>query len=232
MSETVELSQPEQGDKERFIYKNRFNFMILVGLINYFCIHFFVMPKEFARDAFYDDGWMSIFTMLMMLVIAVVIMWLTATAKSRKEATSFALLLFVNQIYTLREADFHSVFVSEYKVGSVTKLKYYFQPDIPFMARVIPAVILILFFVAVLLLLKRHYKTLFKSLYALNPAMIAFCMWGGVLFISQVCDRIRYFHDATNWKVASLEEYLEVSASVFGVAAILQLAVALRRKLK
>jgi hypothetical protein len=218
----------ETNYKESFLYKNRFNFMVLVGLINYFCIHFFVMPHDFARKSFYDDGWMSIFTMVMMLGNAVVIMWLAATSKTRKEVISFLMLLCVNQVYALREADFHTAFATTYKVHSVTKLKYYYQPDIPLLARVIPAVILILFFLSVLFLLKQYYKTLFKTFFEWNAATWAFCMWGGILFLSQVLDRVRYFHDATNWKVASLEEALEVSASVFAFTAIVTLAMKLK----
>jgi hypothetical protein len=207
---------------ENFFQKNKLNFIVIIALINYFCIHFFVLPGSFACAAFYDNGWMSVFSMLVISSISVIITALLCSANNRREVLTFAAMLIVNQVYAFREADLHTVFTEQYKVSSVTNLKFYTQADVPLIAKIIPLVILLLFFISALYLIISYGLKIIKALFKKNPSAVAFVIWAVTLFISQILDRSHYFYKSPNWRIRSLEEMLEVSASVFALCAMIQ----------
>jgi hypothetical protein len=204
-----------------FFIKNRINFIVLISLINYFCIHCFVLPGDFACAAFYDEGWLSVFTMLMITANSALIMWLLCGAKSKKEVMTFALLLYVNQIYAFREAEFHRFFTTGYEVHSVTKFGFYTNSAIPVLARIIPAVILIVFAVCAFVLLFAYGWKIIKAFFSGDPAAIAFFLWGFLLLFSQILDRSKAINHSPSWRIRSIEEMMEVSSSVFGLLAMI-----------
>jgi hypothetical protein len=209
-------------DSENFFQKNRLNFIVTIALINYSCIHFFVLPGSFACAAFYDNGWMSVFSMLVISSISVIITAMLCTSNNRREALTYAAMLIVNQVYAFREADLHTVFTEQYKVSSVTNLKFYTQTRVPLIAKVIPIFILCLFFISAMSLIISYGLKIYKALIKGTPAAVAFIVWGITLVISQIMDRSHYFYKSSSWRIRSLEEMLEVAASVFALFAIIQ----------
>ena len=205
-----------------FFQKNRLNFIIAIALINYSCIHFFVLPGSFACAAFYDNGWMSVFSMLVISSISVIITAMLCTSNNRREALTYASMLIINQVYAFREADLHTVFTEQYKVSSVTNLKFYTQADVPLIAKVVPIFVLCLFFISAMYLIIFYGLKIYKALIKGAPAAVAFIVWGITLVISQVLDRSRYFYKSSSWRIRSLEEMLEVAASVFALCAVIQ----------
>ena len=208
------------NESDNFFKMNQVNFIVLISLINYFCIHFFVLPSSAACAAFYDNGWLSVVTMVMISINSAIIVWLLCGAKNKKELLTYMLMLIVNQVYAFREADLHTVFTEQYDVSSVTKLKFYLQGGIPILAKIIPATILFFFAVSVIYLLINYGKKIFKAIIKGNPAAIAFTLWGGLLFISQIFDRMKIMYKSPSWRIRSIEEMCEVSASVYAVVAL------------
>lgn len=208
---------------------NKVNLIVLISLVNYFCIHFFVLPGSAACAAFYDDGWLSAFTMVMISLNSAIIVWLLCGSKNRKEVLTYISMLFINQIYAFREADFHTIFTEQYDVSSLTKLKYYLQDGIPLFAKVIPAAILIFFVLCVALLLFYYGIKILKGFLKGNPATIAFALWGSLLLLSQILDRLRCLYKSPSWRVRSIEEMCEVSSSVYGVVAMILYLIFLRK---
>jgi len=214
-------SEPNLKVSENFVFKNRINFIVLISLINYFCLHFFVLPGDFACAAFYDDGWLSVFTLFMISTNSAILMWLLCSSKSKKEVMTFALLLYVNQIYAFREAEFHTLFTSGYKIHSVTKLNFYTHAEISVLARVIPAFILIVFAVCACILLITYGMKILRAFFQGHPAAIAFFLWGSLLLLAQILDRSKAINHSPSWRIKSIEEMLEVSSSVFCVLAMI-----------
>ena len=216
----------DQKTSSSFFKKNQVNFIVLISLLNYFCIHFFVLPGSAACAAFYDDGWMSIVTMVMIGVNSSIIVWLLCGSKTKKEVLTYISMLIVNQVYAFREADFHKAFTEQYDVSSVTKLKFYLQEGIPIIAKIIPAVILTIFAIAAGILLFYYGIKIVKEFFKGNPSAIAFSLWGGLLLISQIFDRMRILYESSSWRIRSIEEMCEVSSSVFGVVAMILFIIA------
>jgi hypothetical protein len=216
----------DQKTSSSFFKKNQVNFIVLISLLNYFCIHFFVLPGSAACAAFYDDGWMSVVTMVMIGANSSIIVWLLCGSKTKKEVLTYMSMLIVNQIYAFREADFHKAFTEQYDVSSVTKLKFYLQDGIPVIAKIIPAVILTIFAIAAGILLFYYGIKIVKEFFKGNPSAIAFSLWGGLLLLSQIFDRMRILYESPSWRIRSIEEMCEVSSSVFGVVAMILFIIA------
>jgi len=215
-----------------FFKKNKVNFIVLISLLNYFCIHFFVLPGSAACAAFYDDGWLSVVTMVMISFNSAIIVWLLCGAKNKKEVLTYVSMLIVNQVYAFREAEFHKVFTEQYDVSSVTKLKFYLQDGIPLLAKVIPATVLIIFAICAGILLFYYGIKIVKAFFKGNPAAVAFSLWGSLLLLSQILDRLRIMYKSPSWRVRSIEEMCEVSSSVFGVVAMILFVIAFKTNKK
>lgn len=213
-----------------FFKKNKVNFIVLISLVNYFCIHFFVLPGSAACAAFYDDGWLSVVTMVIICINSAIIVWLLCGAKNKKEVLTYVSMLVVNQVYAFREAEFHTVFTEQYDVSSVTKLKFYLQDGIPVLAKIVPATVLIIFTVSAGILLFYYGIKIVKEFFKGNSAAVAFSLWGSLLLLSQILDRLRIMYKSPSWRVRSIEEMCEVSSSVFGVVAMILFLIILKTK--
>ena len=219
-----------ENESDHFFKMNQVNFIVLISLLNYFCIHFFVLPSSAACAAFYDNGWLSVVTMIMIGINSAIIVWLLCSAENKKEILTYMAMLIVNQVYAFREADLHTAFTEQYDVSSVTKLKFYLQEGIPVTAKIIPAAILTFFAVSAIYLLINYGKKILKKLFKGNPAAVAFTLWASLLFISQIFDRMKIMYKSSSWRIRSIEEMCEVSASVFAVVAMILFLIILKTK--
>jgi hypothetical protein len=147
---------------------------------------------------------------------------LAIKSKTIKEFIDFSLLIWVYQVYACREADLHRI---SGKWHNVTNLKFYTLDDAPIMLKCITASILIAFGIAAIYLLYKYAFKIAKGFFKGEPYAVSFTLWGAYLLGAQFLDKIRFFNNSTTPIIKNIEEMGELTASIFALLAISQLAV-------
>jgi len=196
---------------------NALNFSVLITLL-ISCSILLISPGLITIDAFQDSGGAS-FIGLGLISLGFGMCLFLAVDSGRSCRLNWLLLAFVYLVYLMREADFHKAF----SVKSLTKLSTYSTLEVPIELRIISAIILLSMVAILLYFLIRYTRLFFNSILSADNWAIAFCLWFVLLLCSQVFDRT-IATSGTHWKLTAIEELLEVSAALFGLLSITQLA--------
>ncbi len=206
-------------DKRGIVKANSINLVVFCATINYFILHH-IAGKTFSPGAFSSDsGWGSIWTVLFILAGQAVVLWLFFNAKSKQEVFDWGLLLYIYQVYCFREADLHR-FAKDWT--SATNIKFYTRSAVPMELKIICAIILALFGLAMAYLLVKYFIKLVKLFFKGEPFAVAFALWGTYLVVSQILDRASFFNDSVTPIIKNIEEMLELTAALFALLALVQ----------
>jgi hypothetical protein len=205
--------------RTKLMKQNALNFSVLITLlIGYVVV--ISSPGLVSAGAFQDSGAVS-FINLALICLGLGMCLFLAMDHARLERMSWFLLACVYCVYLMREADFHTGFSGE----SLTKLDTYSTTQVPFGIRLTGAVVLLVMAGVLIFLLARYLLPIIKGILSGQNWGIAFLFWFILLFCSQVFDR-KISTSGTHWKLTAVEELLEMSAAIFAVLAIGQLAAA------
>ncbi len=195
---------------------NILNILILICAANYYFIHMLGV-NTFSASAFVDKGWGSIFAILFILLTESFALWHLFLSDNWKNKLKWGALVYILQIYALREADFHRTFTSI----NVTKLKYFLKSNDPTLYKVIAGIILGLFAIAFLYLIISYATLLIKEIF-INKTnwAISFCMWGILLAVSIILDKSAINDDYSNLLLKNIEEMLEITAAFYALISI------------
>ncbi len=195
---------------------NALNFSVLFTLLIGYSI-ILSSPGLLSIEAFRDSGGASFIGLgLISLGLG---MCLYLAIDSKTDRLNWLMLAFVYCVYLMREADFHKAF----SVESLTKLDTYSMLTIPFGIRLMAAIVLLAMASILVYFLIRYMRTIYDGVLSGKNWAVAFLLWFILLLCSQVFDR-SIATSGTHWKLTAIEELLEVSAALFAVLAIGQLA--------
>lgn len=204
----------EKPQLAEIIKSNRINFVILLVMINYYCIHCFVFPSTFAAKGLFDDGFISIITCGVILCTQVIIFLQIFKVDDWKTKTGLILLAYILEIYLLREADFHRMFTEI----NVTKGKFFMSSKIPIHQKIFGGMVLFPTFGIFGYLIIFYALPVLKSFKKGRPWAVAFAFWGVLLLCSQILDRTR-INKSSSWRVQAIEEIMELAASLYAFTA-------------
>lgn len=179
----------------------------------YAIFHRFAIPQSVGHFWLQDDGWISWYTGIAIGLALLVVIEGVLKATSRRMRWDLVALAYVGLIYLLRELDFHRLFTSEH----VTRLRFYFDTGIPFVERLIPAIIMCLFVACLASISIRYSVSTLRALLQREPWASAVFAWMIVLIMSQVMDQM--FRKSYTGRV--LEEILEATAAGLALLAVL-----------
>ena len=191
---------------------NSINILIIAFAINLYLTIVF-SPAGFNLEIFVDTGGMSVLNMI--LILTVWILCLLHFVNSPGQRLHWSCLLYIVQIYLLREADFHRGFFEEH----MTRPSFYTMEQIPLWQKMIGGSILLGFFAAFAYTFLSNARRFLLALVTREPWAISLVLWSVILLSSQVCDK-SLSHDTSNWKLIAIEEMLEVTAALYAVSAI------------
>ena len=207
--------------EESFIKANSFNILIIFATFNYYIIHH-LAQGTFSPNAFIlDTGWGSIWTIVFILATQGAVFWLMIQSESKRLFFDSLALIYILEIYCMREGDVHTYYTSPHGWHSVVNRKFFTESDAPMMLKCIIGVILLIFVACALRLLIRYFPMLFKDFFKGIPHAVAFGLWGIYLVFSQICDRSFLNDSPVHW-IKNIEEMCELTASIFALASILQ----------
>ena len=199
------------------VEENGLNGMIFLLMFNYYWIHCFVLPADFAQQALGDSGLISVLTLFSILLAQLFVFWDMTRIKHARFKIDYLLLLYVLEIYFLREADFHRLFTSIH----VTKHKFYLSPEIPWIQKALAGAVMSVFFVSFGFLLVRYGRKIVRSFFRGEAWAVAFCLWGAILLCSQILDKSAFNKMHDQWHYKAIEEIMEFTASIYALASVL-----------
>ena len=191
---------------------NSINILIIAFAVNLYLI-IVLSPIQLDPTMFMDDGTMSVLTII--LIITAWILCLLHFINNPGQRLHWFCLLYIVQIYLLREADFHRGIFEEH----VTKLSFYIMAQIPIWQKLIGGLIMSGFIAAVTYTFLSNVRRFLLTLVKREPWAISLALWFTFLLCSQISDKYLSY-ESTNWKVRSIEEMLEVTAAFYAVSAI------------
>ena len=192
---------------------NSINIVIIAFAINLYLIIVFC-PAQFDPGIFLmDTGAMSVLNMI--LILTVWILCLLHFINNPGQRLHWFCLLYIVQIYLLREADFHQGFFEEH----VTRPEFYIMAQIPIWQKIIGGSIMLGFFAASTYTFLSNARRFLLALVTREPSAISLVLWFVILFLSQVYDKTIAYENP-NWKLSAIEEMMEVTAALYAVSAI------------
>ena len=191
---------------------NSINILIIAFVINLYLIIVFC-PAQFDPGIFVDTGAMSVLNMI--LILTVWILCLLHFINNPGQRLHWFCLLYIVQIYLLREADFHRGFFEKH----VTRPSFYIMAQIPLWQKIIGGSVMLGFIAASAYIFLSNARRFLLALVTREPSAISLVLWFVILFLSQVFDKTLAYENP-NWKVSAIEEMLEVTAALYAVSAI------------
>jgi hypothetical protein len=216
----------DKDNLNELLKKNAISIIIFVFMVNYYFIHCFCLDGAFAAAALEDSGWLSIFNVLLILSAQAFAVWHFCRCNTWKERLGFFSLIYVFQIYALREADFHRLFTMK----NVDNLKLYTSPEVPLVQKLVAGIIFFPFFAFFAYLIIFYGIYTVKEFFKGTPWAVSFAFWGSCITISQIMDKSKMNHGS--WRVRGIEEMLEVTAGIYALLAMIHFTVSLRAKRK
>jgi len=207
--------------RKDILRKNALNFMIVFATFNFYLIHNAAQATFNPMAFVLDTGWASTWTITFILAAQAGVVWLIINAQTTKLLLERIALVFVLQVYCLREGDVHSFYTSPKGWNSVTNSKFFTQSDAPVMLKVAAGLILLFFAICAIYLLIKHFVPLFKQFFKGIPHAVAFGFWGIYLVSSQICDRTS-LNKSSIHMVKNIEEMCELTAAIFAFASVAQ----------
>lgn len=204
--------------------KNALNFAVFMTLLVSYIV-LLSSPTLLSSDFFSDLGVVSFLNLALICCGLGLCLFLAMDNRGSKRLHWF-LLAYVYIVYLLREADFHTNFTGE----SLTRLATYSMTSVPFEIRFIAAVVLLIMAAILIYFLICYTGAIIKGILSGENWSIAFLLWFTLLLLSQIFDR-SISTSGTHWKLTAIEELLEISAAIFAVLAIIQLAAMLKNNL-
>ncbi|UDQ98571.1 hypothetical protein AAEX28_00445 [Lentisphaerota bacterium WC36G] len=209
---------------------NKYNIMLLFLAFNYWLAYINMLPKSKAIAGFCDAGFMSHLTVVALFVSQFIFLYLTFKSESIKGFLKNISIIYILQIYFMREADFHTIVVNG-DTMSMTNGKFYTHADISIALKCFSLFLLGLLAVAIGYVVLFYGKKFIKAFMNNEAWTIAFLMWGGLLFLSQLCDRWGVIRETNYWQIGTIEEMLEFTSSAFFASCTIQYLLAIRKKL-
>jgi len=192
---------------------NSINIVIIAFAINLYLIIVFC-PAQFDPGIFLmDTGTMSVLNMI--LILTVWILCLLHFINNPGQRLHWFCLLYIVQIYLLREADFHQDIFEEH----VTKPSFYIMAQIPLWQKIIGGSVMLGFIAASAYIFLSNARRFLLALVTREPSAISLVLWFVILFLSQVYDKTIAYENP-NWKLSAIEEMMEVTAALYAVSAI------------
>jgi hypothetical protein len=178
------------------------------AVLIYGLVHLFVIPETLGALAIADNGLSSWLTIaLVVAVFIVVVRCARADSRPRVKYTLYA-TAYVILVYGLREADFHRLFTEEH----VTRLKYYYHPDISIAQKLVAGIPMLIFLGCFFYLVIRYARTAVRGLIEQKTWAIALALWAATIFISQLIDKSDLNFTYTG---NVIEEMMELCAAGF-----------------
>lgn len=178
------------------------------AVLIYGLVHLFVIPETLGALAIADNGLSSWLTIaLVVAVFIVVVRCARADSRPRVKYTLYA-TAYVILVYGLREADFHRLFTEEH----VTRLKYYYHPDISNTEKLVAGIPMLIFLGCFFYLVIRYARTAVRGLIEQKTWDIALALWAATIFISQLIDKSDLNFTYTG---NVIEEMMELCAAGF-----------------
>lgn len=171
--------------KSNMLHSNIITVIPLLFCINLYCIIIFG-PHTFSLSIFSDNGAISILVILFVLFAQVLAIHELFTADKIINKLDWFLLVYILEIYVLREADFHRTFTST----NISKLKFYLDANNPVLIKWIAGPIFIVLILAVFYLAAKYMKLLVLSVKRRIPWANAGVLWFLLLFCSQIFDKL------------------------------------------
>ncbi len=193
---------------------NHINLTVFIALLNFFLIICFA-PEIFSPSFFHDGGGGSFLNIVLILLTLILVVRNIFNTTSNKERFAWICLVYVVEIYLFREADFHRAFT----VDHITKALFYTNAEIPLLQRFIGGLVMLGFILSFLYLIINYIQRIFRAFFEREAWAIALFLWGGLLVISQLADK-SFLNGYRDWRVAGIEEMLEIAAAAYLVSSI------------
>jgi hypothetical protein len=172
----------------------------------YSIIHYVWMPDVWGKQAISDAGIFSILTMAIIASAFIRLVYCAQIVTQKNQQRLLYALAYIVLIYGLREADFHRLFTEEH----ITRGKFYTNPEIALLPKILGGVPLLVFFSLFLFTIIRYAGFALNHLKKCHAWAIALALWFITLFTSQLFDRSDLNH-TYGGRVA--EEMLEFCAA-------------------
>jgi hypothetical protein len=121
-------------------------------------------------------------------------------------------------IYTLREANFHTLLSPH----SLTEWQTYTLPHVPFSIKLSGAVSLFVLFMIISYLLSRYLFLVINALKSGKSWAVSTATWAILLVLSRLMHLYLSRTSKITWQKLGLEEMLELSAAIFACLALIQ----------
>ena len=179
---------------------------------SYALVHAFLIPEPWRTQSLEDDGFFSYLTIALAFIALLITLKNATNMQQSQHRFALYLMSYMILIYLLREADFHRLFTDEH----VTRGKFYTNPDISLQQKLFGGMPMLVFFLASFFMIGKYGRLLAQHALKRDAWAIAFFLWGGLLFASQVIDR----SDFNRGEYAQVfEELLEVCAAGYAILA-------------